>query len=299
MAGYAFQKSRESSAKPRKKTASKKSHKPVAKKPPALRQPECIQGYGVVGGFLKKPQFIEVDYVQQEPFVKLAHSEGWLCSAAAAKGRGHRPLARTTLLQDLIQLRDELLDDKPLRASEVKPIFDPMADLGLDDDDPMELPPLRTKGKKNQGKTPARVICFLDIPLPERLQTGGIVEVRVLTHPPRKGSRTKGVVHIHVKDVPWAIQAMAEQVRNGGVEYTPPESTLRRPFYHHRDHAWVCRARTPGGTVKRRSMTVPLFEESPEKMRRPLRSGEFKMAREAALREIEYWRECVELGTEA
>ena len=272
----------------------------------------CVQGYEIVGGFLKKPVHLDVEMVANQPFAKLSKNEAWLCMAASGKARGLQPLARTDVIEKLSTMvaesaegGDGPADSTSSRSREAPGKATGMRALGLDEE--ASPAPMNRRGRRSrkptsrpkaQKKGPPSV---LEVELPPELATDGKLQVRCLSGPPR--NRIGGAPWLHVDDLGWLVDKLADQVINGGVSFVPSPSSLRKPFWSERDHSWICRAKAPGGKVLCKSMAVPFFEgeghitpNTSMSSRRPLTASEWKHARGQKLAEIEQWQEAVEAG---
>ena len=276
----------------------------------AWRPPICTTGIAITGGFLRTPQFLNPHVVEQQQFVKINKSEGWLCLAATGKGRQLKPLQRTSVLETLsdIVLSKQATGNEPGRRSSRLRESDPIAALGLDEELPDEalaalstnrrgrFAALRSKPRtRGGGRKPARNPEVVTICLPPDLVRGEKQQVRMLSSPP-KGYRTESA-WMHVEDLGWLIGVLAEQVRDGGVDFVPSPSQLRKPYFSERDRSWVCRAKKPDGTLLRKRLAIPLFSSDGSRNGRvPLTRQEYDDWREAKLREITEWQENIEEG---
>ena len=178
-----------------------------------------------------------------------------------------------------------------------------MAALGLDDEpDMVELDAAGADGaprrRRATPKKPARPKpSIVTLALPAQLAAPGTDQVRVLSAPPK--GRTANAPWLHVGDLAWLVDTLANQVHNGGVDFVPSPSSLRKPFYSERDRAWICRAKTPAGDLLRKTLTIPLFDRdgaTSSGPRRPLTSAEFNDMKQSKLQEILNWQEAVEAG---
>ena len=153
--------------------------------------------------------------------------------------------------------------------------------------------PLRAP--KVAKKAKALPVQARTIPLPPELQHAGVTEVRCLSRCPT--GRPQHSIFVDVGVVPWLISVLRAQVETGGVAFQPRACGLRKPWWSERDRAWICRAKSPGGDLFKKSITVPIFIENGT-TKRPITKNEldhFKMEKKA---EIEEWQSRVEDGGE-
>lgn len=272
----------------------------------------CVRGYSLVGGLLKKPTHLDVEILGGEAFTKLTKNQAWLCMAASGKARGLQPLART----DVIEILASMVADAagggagpaiadPAGASSSR-LREPsgtgpsMAAFDLDGDaNKGPLPRRRGARRANNSKAARPLAQPLTLDLPPELTTDQTSQVRCLSGPPR--GRSGNAPWLHVDDLGWLVDKLADQVRNGGVSFVPSPSSLRKPFWSERDHSWICRAKAPGGDLIRKSLAVPIFQEEgleqvSRSSRRPLTESEWQHAKQKKLAEIEEWQEAVEGG---
>ena len=303
--------------KPRAKRGARASG-PCKNKPSPAPAVKCFLGHVITGGMLqKKKMAIDTFEHDKHQFVKVAPRENWLCQIASGKSRGYAPLARTTLPGTLSELQAQAVGGAstpmptPARAPAQPDIASPMTFLGLDAlDGPGSVSPVaphsrsgRPTGRARASDAPAEKRPkpldpkIVVLSLPEALQRGGKDSVRVLTRP-RGGHCMKKGVYLHVEDVPWCVELVADQVKGGGVYYEPPATELQQPFYSIRDRAWVARSRNPAGERKRRYFTVPRYLQLPDGRKRPLGNEEFKQQQGELLLQAKQWQEDIAEGVQ-
>jgi hypothetical protein len=102
---------------------------------------------------------------------------------------------------------------------------------------------------------------------------------------------------VHIDDVPQVLHVLHSEHKRGGVEYTPEDLKLRKPFFAERDRAWVARAVGPDGQIRRKSLTVSHYElDMTSGVRLPYTRRRFLEEKSMTLRQIEKWQEDVEAG---
>lgn len=249
----------------------------------------CEEAFVVSGGKLAKPMAVECFRHEGLAYIKVSKREAWLCHACAGKARGTDPLARTRLIEDIVAaLRTAKSDES--RAGDAP--ADSMAGLGLDDYTVASSAPLPRRGRKGQPKVPLESVIAT---VPMRQQGGSVAQVRCLNKAPGGAKCTKSI-YILCDQVPWLVAALAAEVARGGVDFEPPEATLRQPWWAPRERAWKCRAKSLEGSVVRKHVAVPTHIVSDRGVKRPMSDGEFKACKAAKLQDILSWRDQVESG---
>ena len=76
-------------------------------------------------------------------------------------------------------------------------------------------------------------------------------------------------------EVPWLVEVMHKQLKDGGVNYQPDEGRLSG-WFSNRDHAWCARAKDLSGETHRKSFPVSRFGTTQDGRRRPLSMEELK-----------------------
>ena len=251
---------------------------------PVWREVKTADGIGIQGGFSTPPVFVPVVRHEGQAFVKLNKSTGWLCHIAAGQAGGLAPLARTTLLETL---RDEARkaggNEDTQESGEVK---DAMAGFGLDEDDLMQ--PIALAGALKARRRCPTVQVAITVP--------NIPEPIVCLSGPPLGSTGKAV-WVHVESLRSVVQILGDQVGKRGVDYCPPETTLRKPWWSSSDRTWVCRAKTPAGDIIRKRLSVlHVLSDEVTGTRRPLSKGAFSRLKAKKLQELEEWQRAVEAG---
>ena len=90
---------------------------------------------------------------------------------------------------------------------------------------------------------------------------------------------------------------MLQQVKTGGVDFSPPESKLREPWFALDESTWRCRAKAPSGEVLRKRIKVPLVLENFEGgSKRALTTTQYMQMKQEKLDDILAWRENVQMG---
>ena len=274
--------------------------KPAKNKPsgPAQLKPVALQSALVLkGGHLRKPMTMDTFTFEGQAFVKLTKREAWLCQVAAGKARGLDPLSRTTLMDDLAaSLRSGSRADASASAPAAAKA-DPMRALGLDEavTDEAMLTGLRYVGKKKPKAAKPQIVKVAPPASASRV-SGGPSQVSLLTRAPGGAALRQGVL-LHVDHVPWAVEVLLLQVKEGGVTFVPPESRLREPWFALGESTWRCRAMAPNGDVLRKRIKVPLvLEEVASGSKRMLTRVEYQKLKKEKLGEILAWREHVQQG---
>jgi hypothetical protein len=243
---------------------------------------KTADGVGIQGGFATRPVFAPVVRHKGEPFVKVSKQEQWLCHVAGGQAKGLAPLKRTTLLETL---REKAYKNSEALAGSEEPM-DAMVGFGLDDDDLMPALPVSSRKNATGDGVSAKPVSIV---LP------GIGDPIVCLDGPPQG-RTGKALWVHANSVATVVRILGEQVANRGVEYSPPETTVRKPWWCQKDRCWVCRAKHPSGRLLRKKASVPEFDMEQSGARRPLSQGAFARLKESKLKEIEQWQEDVEAG---
>ena len=134
-------------------------------------------------------------------------------------------------------------------------------------------------------------------PRPEVIQ-GTVLghKVQVLSRQPSGRALCKGHVMLGVGDVPWLVETLSEQVKSGGVSFQPPESKLQKPFWGDRDHAWICRAVKPDGSVVRKQFPAKVSTVTPTGEKRMLTPAEAANDIAGKLQDAEQWQNDVREG---
>jgi len=175
----------------------------------------------VQGGFLKKPQVVdvvrrEVDG-QEVQFVEVTSTTPWLCEMVTGVYAAHKPLARTQVL--------ERLKAEPILA-DAGPPDDMMAKLAFSDDEAEQSQLLETPAKKFRkgrggGPSPNEKAKLLPegvtaVPLPEVLGPPRPPDQSMpqrQVHVCREGKRWL----IDVEALTWLVNHLAKEVELGGV----------------------------------------------------------------------------------
>lgn len=272
----------------------KQVKKPRAKKAAVTgwRTLACTEGFSVSGGFLKKPQFLNVSRVLGHPFAKVDKREGWLCMAASGKGCGVQPLSRTTLIEKLLEMFQAAEEEKLSPRSR-----DSMAGLVRDGDNGCVTPPKGATRRRSRAKPPG----IVEVPVPAcasclaGLDGPPEGKVRLARVP---ACHAKNVVHVHLDDLPWVINTLRWQVLNGGVDYIPEANPMTKPWWSQRDHCWTCRAYPPNGEVMKKSITVSrrVEHENAAGNGRLLTPQELQVEKSRVYEQLNRWREDVEAG---
>ena len=119
---------------------------------------------------------------------------------------------------------------------------------------------------------------------------------RLLSKRPAKGKFIpKGSIMVDVASVGLLIDALAEQVKSGGVDFNPPEVRGCLPFWSHRDRCWIARANAPDGT-KHRTVFHVKTAEIKDGCRRFLTLAEIDVERESAFNAAPLWQASVRDG---
>ena len=241
----------------------------------------------MVGGLLRKPMFVPVERVFDEPFVKLSKREGWLCHAVCGKASGLNPLGRTAALDTLVAQVAKVAGvdcDTAFLGREL----DAMAELGLDDDVARVGPRKKTKKGDKKVKPSPKVV---ELELPPRLRANGVDRVKCAVHV----RHARNTLMLHLDHLGWAIDLLAHEVESGGVNFEPDGPSLREPFWACRDRAWVARARAPSGELLRKSISIPVFSPTAAG-KRVMTASEFHDMKRVKLEEIKEWQVAVNQG---
>lgn len=273
---------------------------PAFKKAPVEKQMKPVQVESALvlkGGHLRKAMSLDPVPFDGQQFVKLSKRESWLCQVAAGKARGLDPLSRTSLTDDLAaSLRSKTQEDEQTSAHASQKA-DPMHALGLDEavtDDARRASLQQKVTKQPKAKKPN--IIMVKAPSYASRASGGPVQVSLLTRPPRGPPLRQGVL-LHVDHIPWAVDILLHQVKQGGVDFSPPESKLREPWFALDESSWRCRAKTPSGEIVRKRIMVPLvLDNFVGGGKRVLTKAEYQKMKQEKLDEILEWRERVQQG---
>lgn len=277
-------------AKAKAKVKAKATFKPVS----------TDMSFVVCGGLLRKPVCVDIAHFDGDKFVKITKREAWLCQLIAGKARGLDPLSRTTLIEQLSQGLKDTMSRAPAGTampgapSSQAAVEDPM--LALDLDDAEAVAPPAPKTKKLQSNAPVVVHVPAKSPYEDApcASSGGPPTLKMLSRAPKAAALRHGI-YLHVDLLPWCCQKLRLQYEQGGVTYSPPDASLRQPWFSRSDCAWYCRAKTPAGGIVRKKVAVPTFSETGP-ARRSLSFKEFASAKQEKLAAIKEWREAIQLG---
>lgn len=246
--------------------------------------PRLVEGIAVEGGLLTKPTFVPTIEFDGEKYTQVDKRTVWLCQSVAGKCRSACPLSRTTVLETLRQLVEDATKGEELpQQREV----DAMAGFGLDDES-VVVP---------RGRGRVRGTSTVTVELPPRLRGVGpeVTSVVCLSRHPKNRGALKSVL-LQARYVPWLMGILRYEVDTGGVDFEPQDTNLVKPYWSHRLGAWQCRAKTPGGAIKRKQVTVPERTCDPQGLGRLLSASEYAALKRQRLEEIEEWREQVVSG---
>lgn len=250
---------------------------------------QLVDGVGVVGGFLKKPTWVAVVRHEGESFVKVGRRESWLCVAASGKSSGQNPLQRCATFEELHRMVQEAASAEiAARSLGNEAPKDGMAGFGLDEEAPAEAQLKKGKGSRKKSEDPV----IVRLSLPPRLRGDGVRDAVCLANKTRSGH----CFFLHTNRIEWLIELLGHDVRQGGVQYSPPDSKLGEPFFATRDQSWVARAKTPDGEFIRKTLRVPVVAQDPMGQKRALSADEFQEFKRQKLEELKQWQDDVRNG---
>ena len=215
----------------------------------------------------------------------------WLCEMATGQAVYQRPLTRVNILNEI---RQRVINNEDSAAD------GKMAALAFDDDEgddeKLETPKKRKRGKEESTETPAvagAAICQR-IQVPQSWRDKSKCAIYVALDSKRR-------LWLDIEALPWFIQYVKDEKESGGV--APVEKAIRggreqdsasavaetfRIYWNFRDDGWIARAQTPSGSWLQASRGV--------KRRQKTDRVDFETAKKVVYTEMEAWVEAVRAG---
>ena len=219
------------------------------RKPLALHWGKLV----VEGGRSRVLFVIQLKDVGGEKFALVGRRDSWVCHLAGGSHRGANPLERAEFWSVLKQKLQSALEHE----DSAEPPPEAMDDFAYDRDGEGAEPPPK-KAKK------ARAPAALTLRMPARAPAAhpgesGRRSVRVLSD----SVRYKCGAWIHVDDIVWALDYIADEVDVGGVPLdvepeTPPrpEKSAEEVKFDSRSRAWEAVAVSPAGDICQQTFAV-------------------------------------------
>ena len=224
--------------------------------------------------------------------VLVSSQAAWLCEMATGQAVYQRPLSRVNILNEIRQ--------RVTHNSEEPNADGKMAALAFDDDDEtLETPKKRKRGKQESTETPAvagAAICKrIQVPQAWRDKSKSAIYAAI---------DCKRRLWLDIESLPWLIQYVKEEKESGGVapveekdirgggEQADSEASAGaetfRIYWNFRDDGWVARARTVSGSWLQASRGV--------KRRQKTDGVDFQTAKKIVYEEMEAWVAAVRAG---
>lgn len=196
------------------------------------------QQFTIAGYACKTPQVIQVETLNHEGrdvhMARVCKSEPWLSRVIAGTSVSVRPLARSVIL-------DELRARLRMTQNDMGP-KDKMRDLDYDSEDE------RSSKSPYKGKTSLvqdGIVVAMDV----NTSSASAEKVSV------KVASIKKKLHIDIRNLPWLISYMREEVRLQGVPEIEPASNTQqqsRITFNFRDESYTARVLLRNGKSQKR-----------------------------------------------